>query len=368
MRVILAILLFAHGLIHLMGFAKAFALADLPALKGAISRPAGSAWLLAALLYVGAGILFLSGSDSWWMPGAGALVLSQMLIIRSWGDAKFGTVANAIILVPLVIAVANALPSSYRNSFRREAMRGLERRPAQAVLREGDIARLPRPVQEYLRFAGALGKPVPGNFRAMIEGQIRSDMNGRWMDIRARQYEFFDEPARVFLIESSIFGIPFDGLHIYRRGIATMQIQVGSLVQVVDAKGPEMNQGETVTLFNDMCLLAPATLADRNIRWDSLAPLSVRASFSAGGNTIHAELSFGPGGELTGFSSQDRYQSTDGVVYNRYGWSTPVGQYSDFHGVKIPSYGEAIWHTPRGDFAYARFTIKELEYDCSAFP
>jgi hypothetical protein len=59
-----------------------------------------------------------------------------------------------------------------------------------------------------------------------------------------------------------MFGLPVDGLHLYAEPEASMQIKIAHLLQVVDAKGPEMNQSETVTMFNDMCLLAPATLID----------------------------------------------------------------------------------------------------------
>jgi len=367
MRIFFTILLAAHGLIHLMGFAKGFGLATLSQLKVPVSRGTGLLWLAAAVLYTATGFLFGLSSDSWWVPCIPALVLSQALIVLSWRDAKFGTAANLIVLVPLVVAVMNALPSSFRNTYRREVEHSLLRTASPPTVREEDLARLPVIVREYLRGAGVIGKSVPRNVRASLEGEMRLDFGGKWVDIRADQYDFFDAPERMFSISSSMFGIPIDGLHIYRRGSATMRIKAASLFQVVDAKGPEMNQGETVTLFNDMCLLAPATLVSDSIQWDSLAPLVVRAKFSTSGITIRAELYFNRQGELIGFHSEDRYQSTDGSVYNKYGWSTPVGQYSDFRGVRVASYGEAIWHTPRGDFPYARFRVRELEYDCPGF-
>ena len=140
-----------------------------------------------------------------------------------------------------------------------------------------------------------------------------------------------------------------------------------SMFQVVDARGPEMNRGETVTLFNDMCLLAPASLIDANISWESVDSLTVRARFTNAGNTITALLYFNPAGELTDFSSEDRYLSEDGKTYLNYRWSTPVKEYRDFRGYRLASYGEAIWHTPGGNFVYARFDLRELEYNCRQY-
>jgi hypothetical protein len=301
------------------------------------------------------------------MAGVPALAISQILIILSWGDAKFGTVANIIIALPLIIAAASSLPSGFANTYRKEVHKGLQRSSAMPLVREEDIRHLPEPVRRYLVYAGIVGKPRVQNVHAVFGGLMRTTLHGSWMDIASRQYDFFDEPTRVFFIESSMYGLPFDGLHLYTGPTATMQIRVASLFQVVDARGPEMNKGETVTLFNDMCLLAPASLIDAKISWEPVDSLTVRARFTNAGNTITALLFFDGAGELTDFSSEDRYQSTDGKTYVNYRWSTPVKEYKDFQGYRLASHGDAIWHTPGGDFAYAKFDLKELECNCREF-
>ncbi len=56
----LVFIIFLHGLIHLMGFAKAFQYGQITQLTKDISKPAGALWLLAALLFVvSAGLLLL---------------------------------------------------------------------------------------------------------------------------------------------------------------------------------------------------------------------------------------------------------------------------------------------------------------------
>ena len=364
MRILFVVLIFVHGIIHLMGVAKAFAPGGLSRLTLEVSKPAGLIWLTASILFTVAAILFITGNSSWWMIAAPALVISQALIIMAWSDAKFGTVANIIIVVPLIIAAANSLPSSFANIYRKEVMRGLQRSSELQVVQAEDIRHMPEPVQRYLVYTGAVGKPRPQNVRAAFAGHMKTKMDGSWMDITSRQYNFFDDPKRVFYIESSMFGIPFDGLHLYAGPHATMQIRVASLFQVVDARGAEMDKGETVTLFNDMCFLAPASLIDAKISWESVDSLTVRARFTNAGNTITAVLFFNRTGELTDFSSEDRYQSADGKTYLNYRWSTPVKEYRDFQGCRLASSAEAIWHPPGGDLVYAKFDLIELEYNC----
>ncbi len=64
------------------------------------------------------------------------------------------------------------------------------------------------------------------------------------------------------------------------------------MFQAVEAKVVEMNISETVTLFNDMCLLAPSTLIDKNIKWMVKDNYTVIADFTLSYNTISATLEF----------------------------------------------------------------------------
>jgi hypothetical protein len=193
---------------------------------------------------------------------------------------------------------------------------------------------------------------------------MRRSPQSDWTDISSQQYDFYGDPARLFYIESSLFGVPFNGFHRYVGKNATMQIKIASIVQIVDAKGEKMNQAETVTMFNDMCILAPATLIDKAIQWEPLDSLTVKASFTNQGYTVSAVLSFNQVGELVNFVSRDRFMSADGKTYLNYPWSTPVRDYKDFHGRKVATYGEGIWHTPEGEYSYAKFDLAEIEYNC----
>ena len=146
----------------------------------------------------------------------------------------------------------------------------------------------------------------------------------------AEQYNFVDEPARLFYLNGSMFMIPVQGYHRYVGPSATMRIKAAALVPVVDASGDEMNQGETVTMFNDMCVMAPATLIHPAIVWEPVGDTPL-GDFTNAGHTIRAELSFNQAGELTNFWSDDRYQtSPDGKGARKVRWSTPLGSYRSF--------------------------------------
>lgn len=255
---------------------------------------------------------------------------------------------------------------SLRSIYRREVASHLARPSAERLLADADVAHLPPAVRRYLARSGALGQTRVLNFRATLRGEIRSSVDAGWMRFEAEQHNFYDEPARLFLLHATRFGVPFDALHLYVGADATMQVKVASLLRMVDARGREMNQSETVTLFNDMCVLAPATLIAPSITWEELDDRTVKGTFTNAGNTISALLSFDESAELRNFVSDDRFESSDGVTYEKYRWSTPVGNFRDFEGRRVASRGEASWRMPAGEFVYVRLEVTSIAYNVEA--
>ena len=255
----------------------------------------------------------------------------------------------------------------FRAAYERDVAAGLRGRPPQAgPVTEADLAHLPAVVQRYLHFVGAVGRPRVWNYRLRFRGELRNDADSRWMKIRADQQSFVDPAARLFLVKGSMFGLPFEAFHRYVGPAATFKVRLASLLTVVNAAGPEMDQSETVTLLNDMCLLAPATLIDPRIAWDELDPLTVRATFGNAGNTVSAVLTFDESGALVDFVSDDRSRTTDGKTYERLRWSTPVRAWGTFDGRQLPVRAEAVWREGELAFAYARFEIVGIDYNVAA--
>jgi len=235
------------------------------------------------------------------------------------------------------------------------------------ILTEADILHLPAVVQKYLRLAGTIGKEKVLNFRAEFRGGIRSGSAGKFMPLHSVQYNFIVDPARLFHIVAKKMGIPASGNHIYRNQKATMLIKLLSLFTVSDAKGWQMDQGETVTVFNDMCFMAPASLIDKRIEWRETGPLNVSAKFTNGAISITATLFFNGKGELIDFISNDRFETLDGKSYQNYPWSTPVTAYTDINGYHLPSGAKLIYRHPDGDFCYGEFCLVNIEYNCKEY-
>ena len=357
LRFLFAFIVLAHGLIHLMGFAKAFNYGNITQLTKDISKPTGMLWLLAGVLCMATVVLVVLKKD-WWLIGLAALALSQALIFSAWHDAKFGTIANAIMLVAAGLAFS---AWRFEQTYINDVQAGLARtRNLDAgVLTERDIQHLPAPVQRYLTYAGVLNKPKINRMRIVFTGEMR-DRGKDWFTFQSEQHNFFDEPTRLFFMKGQFFGITVPGYHAYKNGSAAMQIKLFGLFPIVDVKGNELAKAETVTVFNDMCLMAPATLIDPRIQWEAIDNISAKAVFTNHGIRISAILQIDDQGRLTNFISDDRYAISD---MKQYRFSTPLRDYKNFNGYNVGTYGEAVWHYPEGEFVYGKFNLKEISYD-----
>lgn len=361
MKLLFFFLMLFHGLIHIMGFLKAFQIAEMNQLQTEISKPMGLLWLIAAVLFVAALVLYYF-SDFWFIPATAASFISIALIITAWNDARFGMIPNVVILIVCALAVSSC---SYKGIYQKDIKTAarLNAPVPTSLLTVNDIKDLPSPVQNYIRLSGSLGRPKVQNFKVMFEGKIRKNEQAEWMTFTCEQHNFMAVPTRLFFMNARMKGLPVAGYHHFKNGKAVMDIRLLSLFRVQYAEGREMDISETVTFFNDMCCMAPVTLIDNRIQWLEASGDSVKCSFTNNGITIHATLIFNEKGELVNFISTDRYAYADNGSMTRVPWQTPIKAYRFINDFYLPSQAEMIYNYPEGDLCYGVFNLKNISYN-----
>lgn len=369
MRWAIVLVLVLHGLIHLFGAVKGFGWANVSLLTQPIGAAIGAAWLAAGTLVVIAAVLMAVRARWWWVLGGVAALASQSVIFTSWSDAKVGSIGNVVLLAAVVYGYAAHGPRSYRAEYRQRVDVALSAPPPDGVVSEANLATLPQAVAAYVRHSGAIGQPHVLNFRAQVHGRIRSGADATWMAFTGEQVSAYGpEPSRLFMMDATLLGLPVDVLHVCLGSTATMRVKACSLVPMVNAAGPEMNRGETVTLLNDLCLLAPAALINAPITWQTIDADRVRATYTNGAQTVSAELLFNRDHELVDFVSDDRLRaSRNGKSFIRQRWSTPVRDYRTVDSRRLFTNGEGRWHAPdpEGEFTYIEFSIDGIDYNVS---
>lgn len=364
MRIAVSIVLALHGLICVMGFAKAFSLAELQQLQLPISRPMGALWLVSALPLIASAVAFATSASWCWAVALAGAALSQIAIISSWSDARFGTLGNLLAVLASLYAAFAWGPFGLRAEFARRSTQAASALPAARLVSEQDLAPLPPQVQRYLRYVGVVGRAMPRLFRVRFNGRIRGSASDPWMQFNGEQLSLVCPATRLFVMRASRSGVPFDALHVYDQNAARMRVKLLSLFSMVDASGVEFSRTETVTIFNDLCIMAPAALIDPSIQWRSIDDRSVEATFTNGPHTIRATLVFDGDGALSNFISDDRPAlAADNKTFTPQRWSTPIGAYRSMAGVRLASRGEARYHPQSGEYAYIEFSDLSVSYE-----
>lgn len=264
-------------------------------------------------------------------------------------------------------ALASWGPRGLWAEYRARVARRLAGLPPATPVSAAELAPLPAAVQRYLRLVGVVGRDHLRGFRARFKGRIRNGPEAPWMPFEGEQHNFVDPPARFFFMRARMFGLPVVGLHAYEDQAASMRVKLLSLLSVAHAEGPAFTRTETVTLLNDLCIMAPAGLLDPSIGWRELDPGRVEAAFREGPHSVRAVLEFADSGELVNFWSDDRPAlAADGVTFVPQRWSTPVGSYAQQGAFFLASRGEGRYAAAQGEYAYIQFEELKVSHDLGA--
>jgi hypothetical protein len=275
------------------------------------------------------------------------------------------TICNILFLI-MVMATITSCASS-KKMFQINKSEEFASQPlhvANTLMRE-ETLHLPACVKKYLDYTGAIGKSKPQNVCIGFDAEMYRKPGDKPMKSNSVQYNFYGNYSRLFLMNASKMGIPFRALHVYKSEQASFRVKVAELFTVVDVSGEELTTAETVTLLNDLCIFAPGGLVDKRLTWSEIDSLSTKVTFTNGKYIVSAILYFNESGELINFMSDDRSALQEDGTVKKFRWTTPVSNYKEFDGRKIPTAGKTIWHYPEGEFTYGVFTLKSITYNVS---
>lgn len=268
-------------------------------------------------------------------------------------------------ILGLIIALVALSISVSKNAFNRkvslEVHELLEKSKQGAeVVTEEDIKGLPEPVQRYLRYTNNVGRKKIKTVRLKQKGAFRTKEGGNWMPFEAEEYFSTEPPA--FIWNATMRPLPFlqvKGRDKYVDGKGNMYIKFLPVTQIADAAGPEMDQGAFMRYLNEM-MWFPTAYLSKYIVWEAIDNNSAKATMSYKGVTVSAVVYFNEKGELINFVA-DRYMDVGGK-FKLEKWSTPIKEYRELNGIRIPAKGEGVWNLDTGDFSYIDLKVTDIEY------
>lgn len=221
----------------------------------------------------------------------------------------------------------------------------------EGVFRAEDIAGLPAPVQKYYRYCGYIGTAkMPYITITYHDVDFIFDKN-RPLKIDYVQYNFVKEPDRIAYIDSSMYGIPFEGLDSYVDGAGSMKGVIAKLFTLFHQTGKPMDQSSLVTFLSESLLVPSAALQDY-IVWEAIDDSHAKATISYYGVSASGVFTFNDQGEMLSFTTDDREASSTDGASEKVKWSVVCSDYEEINGIKKPTLFQAIWHYSDGDLVY----------------
>ena len=225
-----------------------------------------------------------------------------------------------------------------------------------------EIEHLPAPVKKYFETCGFIGRPKMSYLKAYYENvNFLLAADKPYTKINYTLYTFVKEPARIAFIETSIYGIPFQGLDSYIGGKGGMKGVLAKTITLFNETGAEM---DTACLVNSLseCLFVPSIAIQGYIQWMHVDDTHANATISYYGISASGSFTFSENGEVISFSTNDRWAiETDGTK-TRTPWSLLFGNYEERNGIKQPTIYKAVWHYGNGDSVYFDSKNPLIEY------
>jgi hypothetical protein len=222
---------------------------------------------------------------------------------------------------------------------------------AEGVFREEDIAGLPAPVQKYYRYCGYIGTAKMSYITiTYYDVDFIFDKN-KPLKIDYVQYNFAEEPDRIAYIDSSMYGIPFEGLDSYVDGAGSMKGVIAKLFTLFHQTGKTMDKSSLVTFLSENLFIPSAALQDY-IVWEAIDGSHAKATISYYGISAGGVFTFNDQGEMLSFITGDREASSTDGTSEKVKWSVVCGDYEEINGIKKPTLFQAVWHYNDGDLVY----------------
>ena len=258
-----------------------------------------------------------------------------------------------LIIIGIIIVFFNVSYSKTRTEFTEISGNLIAKADRETgVFAEEDIADLPLPVQNYFRYCGYIGAPKMSHIKAMhrnVDFSFGKDKPAIKIDYT--QYNFANEPIRIAYIDSSMYGIPFEGLDSYIDGAGSMKGVIAKLFTLFNQTGEAMDKASLVTYLSE-CLIIPNVALQDYVIWEEIDDLHAKATISYYGISASGTFTFNEKGEMLSFTTDDREViSTDGTS-EKVKWSAVCSEYEKTNGIKKPSVFQAIWHYDDGDLIY----------------
>jgi hypothetical protein len=361
MKIAFFILVILHGLIHLIGFVKGFDLREVKEFTQPISKPLGIAWLITSLLFMGYVLLFSISNRFAWVVGMAAVLISQILILLVWKDARFGTLPNVLILLVALISMGQYFFEKRVQKETDTLIDQINPSPSRLITEDG-LMDLPEPVKKWLRRSGMVGRTrlTLGKVSQKAEMKLKPDQE-KWFHATAVQYTILDEPGFIWKVDVEMNPLVFfRGRDKFDSGKGEMLILLQGLFPIVNETGQKLDEGSLQRYLGELVWF-PSLALSEYITWEQINDSTAKATLEVKGIKGSGTFHFNEEGDFSRFSAM-RYQGNEADA-KRQEWVIEATENREMDGVRIPTQMTATWKLDQGDWTWLKLEVTDIQYN-----
>lgn len=226
---------------------------------------------------------------------------------------------------------------------------------------EEELTHFPEAIQKYFKVCGFIGKPKKTSIMVYIKSApLRETPDSVALIVDYTLFSLATKPIRLAYIDSSLYGIPFEGYDSLQNGVGFMKGTLAKVIPLFNQIGPEMDKAQLLTYLAE-CFINPLAIMSEYISWETIDVNQVKATISYEGKSSSGIFVFNDEGLVESFYTNERAKiASDGKIeyplwlctYENYKWQNDIFSPTSF---------KMIWRDSTGDFVY--FTVEDVSIE-----
>ncbi|MGN9163132.1 DUF6544 family protein [Clostridium sulfidigenes] len=274
---------------------------------------------------------------------------------------KMGLILGVILLLVSILVIYFNVPySTLKTNFKDYLVESEENISENKKSTKYTLEDLPQSMQNFYSYTKLVNKVSSNHvsFNFKDADFVNIEMN-KTLKIDYSEHIFGDVPARFAFIDSSLYGIPFQGLDSFINGEGGMKGVVAKNITLFNQRGKEMNKAALVTWLAEIIFM-PSQLLSGDVDIKEIDKNTVGVSITYDNIKASGIYKFLDSGELVEFTTDDRALIyNDGRLEHRK-WSALYEDYKNNGDLLLPNRLKSKWHFDNEDIIY--FDGTDIEY------
>jgi len=228
------------------------------------------------------------------------------------------------------------------------------------IFQPPDLEALPELARLYLGHAIAPGTRLARAVHLRMHGEIKLQ---RWLPFRAEQAIVWGR-GFIWRATVSMFRMPIKGSDRLVDGEGAMKWKLFGLIPVMTASGPDISRSAAGRVAGEAVWI-PSVLCTREVTWTSSNKSTVKAKFTAHGETSELELAIDDKGRVKA-ASLPRWGNPENSGFRYVDFGVIAEEETTFGGYTIPTHFHAGWYFGTDRFEsegeFFRATITDADY------